>query len=124
MVLARARSRLDLCGLPRVGAPGYCRYVKAFYLTLGSGAFSLVGEVFAHISSLFARVGFVVSFIGDSLARPRCRLTAAHALLTRVRLRVVHLKLDLVGLELSVPTLAAPTSRRPTTAGELVDVDI
>lgn len=99
---------------------GLANAFLAFELACLSRAFSLIGEPFAEIGSLLARVGFLISLTGDSLARTRRRLAAADALLPDDQLRFAHLKLDLAALDVYVPLLDAPMSRRPIIACDRV----
>jgi hypothetical protein len=87
--------------------------LKACDLTNLGGALSLVGAQFAQICRLLADIGFLISLIGGSLARPSCRGTRGEALLAGAHLPVAHLQLDLARLEIDFALLDRPTSRRP-----------
>lgn len=85
--------------------------VAAFELAHLSGAFSLVGALFAQIGGLLARVGLLISLISNPFACVCCRDATAKPLLLRVQLRLAHLNLGLAALDVNRSAPAARPGR-------------
>jgi hypothetical protein len=73
---------------------------EALNLTRLSSSFARVGEPLPPVGGFLASVGLPLSLFGHSLAIVRGRFPDPRGLLSRLQLRLPHLRLDLAGLEL------------------------